>query len=241
MSGPLRLALPAVFILLATMAGAAETRQAASFNVEIRGITVGQLSFSAVENDRHYAVSGTLRSSGLAGMVRKMRYDATVSGTRNGGRLAPVRYEQTGGQGKRHTEEIVTWSNGLPRIEKREPPRHEGANVADPARQKGTVDTLTTIYATLRDVPRGQECRTDVIIYDGRYRMQLRLTPPRTQGATITCNGEYVRLAGFSAAEMAERTRFPFTVHYAPLGADQMRVTQVVMDSLYGAARLVRR
>lgn len=234
LAGPLALA-------LALPAQAQDQRQDAHFALEIRGIPVGQLTFAAVENGRAYSVSGQLRTSGLAGMLRKMGYTAKVQGSMSARGFHPARYEQTGGSGNKYTEETVVWQGGLPRIERQEPPQQARATDADPARQRGTVDTLTTLYATLRDVARGQECKTNVIMYDGRYRMQLRLSAPKADGDKVSCSGEYVRLAGFTAEEMAERTRFPFTVHYGPLGEGQLRVSQVTMDTLYGRARLVRR
>ena len=226
--------------LVLTPAEAQEVRQDARFDVEVRGLRIGVLTFAGVENARSYAIAGTMQSTGLAGAIRKLRYDAKVTGsiTREG--FAPARYEQSGGSGKRFTEEIVVWQNGMPRIEKREPPREARATDADPAQQRGTVDTLTALYATLRDVPPGQECRSSVIMYDGRYRMQLKIAAPKAEGAAVTCSGEYVRLAGFSAEDMAERTRFPFTLRYEPEG-ERMRVTEVAMTSLWGKARLVRR
>ena len=230
----------ALFALALTPAHAQETRQDARFDVEIRGLKMGVLSFAGVENASSYAVSGTMQSTGLAGAVRKMRYDAKVRGAVTARGFSPQRYEQTGGSGQRYSEEIVVWQNGLPRIEKREPPREARAADADPAQQRGTVDTLTALYATLRDVAPGQECKSSVIMYDGRYRMQLKIAAPKADGSAVTCSGEYVRLAGFTPEDMAERTRFPFTLRYEPAG-DRMRVTEVAMTSLWGRARLVRR
>lgn len=228
--------------LAASPAVAQEVRQDATFALEIRGLPVGNLSFSGVETPSRYAVSGVVATSGLAGMLRRMRYDAKVQGSRNARGFAPARYEQSGGSGNRSSQEVVVWQSGMPRIEMREPARLPGARDADPAKQRGTVDTLTALYATLRDVPAGQECTSNVMIYDGRYQMQLRLSKPQAQsGGAVACNGEYIRIAGFSEEEMAERTHFPFTLHYAPVEGGSMRVTQVRMDSLYGSARLVRR
>jgi hypothetical protein len=236
----MRLVAAALFALALTPAHAQQMRQDARFDVEIRGLKVGVLSFAGVENGGSYAVSGTMQSTGLAGAVRKMRYDAKVTGRINGSGFAPARYEQSGGSGSRYTEEVVVWQAGLPKIEKREPPREARPTDADPAQQRGTVDTLTALYATLRDVAPGQECKSSVIMYDGRYRMQLKIAAAKADGAAVSCSGEYVRLAGFSPEDMAERTRFPFTLRYEPSG-DRMRVTEVAMTSLWGKARLVRR
>lgn len=228
--------------VLSALPVAAETRQEARFDLEIRGIRMGQLVYSAVETATNYAISGTVQTTGLAGMLRKMRYDAKVQGRITARGFAPSRYDQSGGAGNRYSEETVTWSGGLPRITRREPPRAPDARDADPARQRGTVDTLTTIYATLRDVPQAEACKGGVVMFDGRYRMELQLSKPQAaRDGSVICNGAYIRREGFSAEEMAERTRFPFTLHYRPDGAGNLRVTQVTMESLYGNARLVRR
>lgn len=238
---PLTALATALTLALPLPALAQEMRQDARFALEIRGITVGELSFAGVETPQAYAVSGTVRTTGLAGMLRKMHYDAKVQGGRNSPRFAPARYEQSGGIGSKYSEEVVVWSGGLPRIERQNPPKAPREGAADPAQQRGTVDTLTAIYATLRDVAPGGECQANLTLYDGRYRMQLRMSAPQRVEGGVTCNGEYIRVAGFSAEEMAERTNFPFALHYAPATGGQMRVERVTMDSLYGSARLVRR
>ncbi|RRH75765.1 DUF3108 domain-containing protein [Falsigemmobacter faecalis] len=229
-------------LVIAALPAGAETRQDARFDLEIRGIRMGQLVYSAVENAGSYAISGRVQTTGLAGLLRKMRYDAKVQGRITARGFAPTRYDQNGGAGNRYSEETVTWSGGLPRLTRREPPRSPGSRDADPARQRGTVDTLTTIYATLRDVPQAEACKGGVVMFDGRYRMELHLARPEaSRDGGVICNGAYIRREGFSAEEMAERTRFPFTLHYRPDGAGNLRVTQVTMESLYGNARLVRR
>lgn len=234
---------PALALILALVAppAFAETRQQVQFDFEVRGLTVAVLRWSAVETASSYAVTGTIQSTGLAGAIRKMRYDATVRGSVTSRGFAPQRYEQTGGSGKRVTEEVVVWRSGLPVIERQSPPREARDTDADPTKQRGTVDTLTALYATLRDVAPGQECRSSVIIYDGRYRMQLRLSRPQAVEGGVRCNGEYIRLAGFSPEDMAERTTFPFTLTYQGQAEGKMRVVDVTMDSTFGRARLVRK
>lgn len=231
----------ALMLALALPSSAQEVRQDARFALEIRGLGVGELVFAGVETPGAYAVSGTVRTTGLAGMLRKMHYDAKVRGSRNSPRFVPARYEQSGGSGGKYSEEVVVWSGGMPRIERQEPPKPARDRDADPAAQRGTVDTLTALYATLRDVAPEEACKADLAMYDGRYRMRLRVFEPKAVAGGLTCEGQYIRVAGFTAEEMAERTTFPFTLHYAALPDGRLQVRRVTMDSLYGSARLVRR
>lgn len=220
---------------------AQQTRQEASFNLVVRGLSLGTLTFSGVEDARSYAISGSIGTSGLAGLLKKMRYDANVRGSVRNGRYTPTRYEQKGGS-SRVSEEVVVWSGGLPRIERQNPPKAARAGAPDPAQQRGTVDTLTTLFVTLRDTPRKDACNANYVMYDGSYRMRLRLSSLREDGkGGATCNGEYIRLEGFSPEEMAEATTFPFTLHYEALGADHLRVREVSMQTLWGRGRLVRK
>lgn len=223
-------------------ATAQEKRQSASFDLVIRGLRIGNLAFTSVENGGAYALSGRVQTSGLAGMLRKMRYDASTRGRISGARYAPQRYEQKGGSGNRVTEEVIVWEGGVPRLEKQHPPRAPRENALDPKAQRGTVDTLTAIYATLGDVAQQNACNVDLTLYDGRYRMGLKIGRPQADAqGNLTCSGQYIRQGGFSAEEMAERVSFPFTLSYQPLGSGEYRVKEVAMESLWGRARLVRR
>jgi hypothetical protein len=100
---------------------------------------------------------------------------------------------------------------------------------------------LTALYAILRDVDAGQECKVSLKMYDGRYVSSIAISNPNKQGESVTCSGKYRRIAGFKAEEMAERTTFPFTLTYQPVGDGRMRVTEVAMESIYGKAAMKRR
>jgi hypothetical protein len=105
----------------------------------------------------------------------------------------------------------------------------------------GTVDPLTALYATLRDVDKGTECQVSLKMFDGRRHSQITTSERQEAGEQVVCQGEYRRLAGFSAEDLAEKTRFPFSLIYSPTDDGRMRVTEVTMDSLFGKARLTRR
>ncbi len=90
-------------------------------------------------------------------------------------------------------------------------------------------------------MPAGQECDLALKLFDGKRSSRLTLGAPQAVDGGVACPGEYRRVAGFSAEDMAERSRFPFTVYLEPAGDGMMRVREVVMETLYGNARLKRR
>lgn len=210
----------------------------ATFEVVLKGLTAGQLVFSGVQEGKAYAVSGRLQSTGVAAMLRKFSYTAKANGAVSGNRYTPARYSEEADTGKRKGKSQIEYRRGVPTKVTNTPPRE---SKVDPGTMGGTVDPLTSLYATLRDVDAGQECQSSVKMYDGRRATQITLSKPRRNGNRVTCAGEYRRLAGFSEKDMAEKTRFAFTLTYAPLDNSRMRVVEISTDTIYGKASLIRR
>lgn len=223
------------------MAPAYAQTDEATFNLVLKGFNAGTLTFSGVQKDKIYSVVGTLKSSGLAAMLRKVRYDAKANGRISKGRYTPSSYTENADTGKRQSQSVMAYVKGVPQVKSYSPPREPYKTDVDPSTMGGTVDPLTAMYATLRDVDAGEECKVSLAMFDGRRHSQIRTSSPKADGENVVCAGEYRRLAGFSEKEMAEKTRFAFTLTYAPVEGGQMRVIEVAMDTLYGKARLQRR
>ncbi len=219
----------------------ADQSDAAVFDISIRGISAATLSISGAVEGKSYAASGVMKSSGILGMLKRIRYDAAVNGSLSKGRFTPLRYVEKADTGKRRSEAVMAYRAGVPQVKSYNPPRPPARADIDPATQGGTVDPLTALYAVLRDVPLAEACSLKVFLFDGRRRSQVVLTAPRTSGDTITCRGEYRRLEGFSAEDMAEKSRFPFTLTYGPAAEGMVHVTEISMDTLYGKGRVIRR
>lgn len=216
----------------------AERRDEARFNIYLRGIKAGILAFSGLDNGRAYAAAGRLESTGLIGAIVKVRYDAKSRGriTRRG--FVPSRYSEKTTGSARNSEVSMTYKNGVPQLN---PSKETGPDAIDPATQKGALDPITAIYGALRDVSRAEVCNYNVRMFDGKRASQVRLSNPAPKGAGFVCAGEYRRIGGFSAKEMAERQRFPFTLSYDRIGGDLYRVTRIDMITTFGNAVLSRR
>ena len=234
----------AALALGAALPGAAvaeRTEDNATFHVVIRGISAASLSFSAVQDGNRYAVSGLLKSTGIAALFRKISYRATAKGAVSRAHHTPFSYVEQADTGKKKSTSTMSYSRGVPSAVQYMPPPEGRSKDVDPATQGGTVDTLTALYAILRDVDAGQECKVSLKMYDGRYVSSIAISKPKKADDSVICEGQYVRIKGFSAKEMAEHTTFPFTLTYQPLTNGRMRVTEVVMKSIYGNAAMKRR
>lgn len=221
---------------------AGDTREAASYDIVMKGFTVATLAYAGSETGGRYDVSGQLASAGLVAFLRKISYDASAGGAVSNGRYTPARYSEKADTGKRVSEAVMEYRAGVPQVKVYNPPRPPKAQDVDPATQGGTVDPLTALFATLRDAEPGTECNRVLQMFDGKRASRLSLAAPaRADDGTVSCAGEYRRVAGFTPEEMAEKSRFPFTLTYAPASNGKMQVVEVAMDSLYGRARMVRR
>ncbi len=226
--------------LMFGLAPAQAAQDQATFDLILKGIRAGSLSFSAVQDGANYTVTGQLKTTGLLSLLRKIRYDASANGTVTGTRYVPATYTENADTGKRRSQAVMAYKAGVPQVKSYNPPRAPKAFDVDPATMGGTVDPLTALYATLRTVAAGEECKVSITLFDGRRQSQVTTGERQEAGEQVVCQGEYRRLAGYSAEDLAEKTRFPFSVIYSPTADGMMAVTEVSMDSLYGKARLVR-
>jgi Protein of unknown function (DUF3108) len=238
----------AVAAMLALLTGSglsgpafADQKDQMVFDVTLKGIRAGLLSISGAVEGGSYAASGTLKTTGIVGAIKKIRYDASSAGRTKGGSFTPARYSEKANTGKRQSESVMAYKGGVPQVKVYNPPRAAAPGDVNPADMGGTVDPLTALYAVLRDVPQDQACRLKVGMFDGKRSSQVVLSQPETADGNVTCAGEYRRLKGFSADDMAEKQRFAFRLTYAPAENGMLRVTEVSMDTLYGKGSLTRR
>lgn len=251
MPGPRRpaTALPALLLTLALGAAApaqAERQDEGQFDVHLGGFRVGLVALSGYQNATRYRAEARIESAGLAGLLRRVRYDARAEGEVVAGRFAPLRYEEDADTGRRQSRSVMEYVGGVPRIvlyesNRESEPRGEPL---DPAEQGGTLDPMTALYLMLRDVPGEETCRLAFEMFDGRRRSLMRFDAASASPAedgTLTCAGEYRRIAGFPMRDMGEMAVFPFEVTYAPAEGGDRRVMRVRIETLYGTAVLLRR
>ncbi|MEY8843194.1 DUF3108 domain-containing protein [Cribrihabitans sp. XS_ASV171] len=210
-----------------------------SYAVRALGVTVGQLQVSGRVTESAFAVKAQFTTSGLVGAVKGIRFVMESHGARRGERFIPSRYSEDMDTGSRESRVQLVWKGGVARASGSEVGDRGPYAVTD-AQQRGAVDPLTAMFMVLRDQPRDGLCRMSQRIYDGERLTEIALTGRSEEGETVTCTGLYRRVAGYSPQKLAEKSRFPLTVTYAPAG-DLMQMVSVRADTTYGPATIVRR
>ena len=227
-------------LLMAPVAEAAP-KDSAVFDLSLRGIRAGQLVMNGAEANGRYTAAGRLATTGIVAKIRKVSYEAASKGRVKGGKYTPSSYSEKADTGKRVSNATMSYKGGVPQVKAYEPKRDPKPYDVKASTQGGTVDPMTALYAAMRDVPKDQVCALDVKMFDGRRRSQIKFSNPTPKGDGFTCDGEYRRLKGFSPEDLAERTKFPFTVTYTPTEGGEYQVQRISMTTLYGAAVLKRR
>lgn len=245
---PLPRALLAALLIVALPHAPAPAQEAApqmdggEYDLVTTGITAATLGYSARQEGDRYVVTARFASTGLLALLRRVRFEATSEGRITEGTPLPDRYAAQAEVGRRSGQTVVEYTDGTPQLTVDEPPREPAEWHIDAATQTGTVDPISALFVTLRDAVPGTECNRAFRMFDGRRATELTVGPSRPGAeGTLTCDGEYRRVAGYPPEDMAERTRFPFTLTLTPTADGRLRVVEVTMDSLIGKARLIRR
>lgn len=226
-------------LLLAWAGGAAASQ--VSYDLSIRGITVGRLVLAAEENATRYSVAARITNTGLTRVIRRFSYQGQAQGRIVQGALRPELYTERADTGKRSSEVEIRYRGGVPDVVRYTSPKAAGADAPSPESQGGTVDPLTGVYALLRDVPAAEACRLNALLFDGRRQSRIAMQLARTEEGLPVCTGRYERLRGFTAEEVARHAAFDFTLFYQAGPGARLSVREVVFQSLYGQSVIRRR
>lgn len=97
------------------------------------------------------------------------------------------------------------------------------------------------LFSVLRDQPDADLCKSDQLVFDGGRRTRVRLTGRTMSGGTVTCNGQFIRIAGYPAHDLEKRRVVPLTLTYEPGEAGLMQARGALLRTDYGPVGLVRR
>ena len=215
----------------------------ARYDLSMRGITAGQIVIRAREAGGAYAVNAAGQPTGLVGALSDYSYSGEAQGRVADGRLVAAAYAEREVDDGKVTTTRMTFRGTTPAEVQIEPPREPRPYDVEPTAQRGVVDTLTGLYAVLRDTDRAGACAQSHDLFDGRRVARLSLGPAEAGAdGTIRCRGEYRRVAGYDPEDMARRPATPLTFVYGPAGGEgRVRVVEVRSPSRLGEVVLRRR
>lgn len=185
-----------------------------SYALSMYGVKIGQMDLRVDATPRDYALAAQFRTTGVVGILARVRFDMQARGKVQGTRLSPRSYVEDMDTGRRQSSSRVGFSAGDHR-----------------------KDLLSTFWMGLRDRPLAQGCALDARTFDGARELHVVLQPAGESATHVTCKGAIRRASGYTPAELAERTLFPIEASYLREG-DMLRFDRLRLHSLHGKATL---
>jgi hypothetical protein len=229
----LRNFVPALALLtgLALQAGAGTL----DYDVTYGPLRVGRLALERGGGAGGYEAALSIRSAGLAGVVRPVHFAAWSSGRMADGLPQPGRYREEADTGRRVSAAEMVWQDGLPVVQAY---RADPAETVAPAGAvAGALDPASAFLAALAG-PRA--CGLAFAVFDGQRLSSLVLEEGRRTGDAVSCAGRFTRLGGYRPEDIAERESFALQLTYAA-GDEGFVLVAAEVQTLYGKVRLKRR
>ncbi len=222
-------------VFFAFSSAMADTQQY-EFDVLIRGIKAGQLRYEIETKGATYGIHGILESTGLFGLLVKYHFDAQAVGKRFGNQYQPEYYKEVSDTGRRKSEKIIRYQNGIPKVTSKKP---QQPHWLDPSTQVNTLDPMTAMAALLSDQSQIDLCNLILPMFDGARSVEITLSGLEKTKNGARCSGVYQRIGGFTKKEQAEGENFPFTLNYE-IENNLYRVQRFDITTLRGRASFVR-
>jgi len=211
---------------------------AAVYDFYLGGIPAGQLTIDAAFGSSDYSASAGLETKGIVGYLFDLAFNARAYGRIDPGGLSPDHYNSFSQDPKRQYLVEISFENRTPVSTRIEPERDKRPWSIDPRDQRDTVDPLSGVLAAFAPAPAGAICDKRVEVFDGRRRFALDIGRLQQQGNRISCDAEYVRLAGFRPKWMGNNSSRPFTLYMEQRSDGLFQVARAVADTSFGAVVL---
>jgi hypothetical protein len=204
-----------VFLALPARAGSG---LAAQFEVRVFGLPVGALVIRRSDDGAGgYAGEGRFATTGVVGLLARVWFEMHSRGQMRRMELAPRFYAEVMDTGKGPERSEAAFRPG-----------------------DGRLDPLAAILTDVAPRPVSAGCAANREIFDGVRTNRLILVEQSRADDAITCAGEYRRVAGYSAQELARQPGYRLSITYRVTG-DQMMADRVQSASDFGAVTLLRR
>jgi hypothetical protein len=213
----------------------------AQYDVSVAGVNGGTIGIRGRDGADSYAISAAARSTGLLASFVSYGFEGQAQGLiRNGRHVSRTYVEREDDEGE-ITGSTTTFRGDRVAGVTFDPPRPPRPYDLEPAKQSGVIDPLTALYLALRPVAASEACGRSWEVFDGRHVARLTIGPGTARGDGLRCEGEYRRLRGYSAEEMAERPLVPLRFDFEPAGEGRVQVREISSPAPIGRVVMRRR
>ncbi|KPA21539.1 hypothetical protein shim_22460 [Shimia sp. SK013] len=221
-------------LILPTAAAANESQL---WSVHAFGLKVGELRVATSQTSTTYKGRGAFKTTGLAGILKRIRFEIAANGAVRQASLVPAAYDGSIDTGRRVSETKLRFANGLPT--KTAGAQDPETPIPDTAKQDA-IDPMTMMWLTLRDQTDATLCQLDQTQFDGTRLVRITLKNRDGDANKVTCSGTYDRIGGYSADELAELKTSPLSITYERV-ADMWQASEIHLTSRHGKAKLFRK
>ena len=173
------------------------------------GFPVVRFDFRLDQDDRAYALGGTVRTQGLLRLFYRFDMQTESAGSFAGGAPAPRFHEQKLRIRGHDRSARLDYAGDGSVATALVPPEDAGRPRPSPPQIRGTLDPLSTLLAIGRAVAAAGRCTGRFAVYDGRRRYDLVLADDGVErlerspayayaGEVRRCSVAAVKIAGFS-------------------------------------------
>ncbi|SFK84488.1 DUF3108 domain-containing protein [Shimia haliotis] len=210
--------------------------QAQLWSVHAFGLKVGELKIRSTSTPATYNGNGTFKTTGLAGVLRRIRFTIAAHGTPRGADLLPMAYDGFIDTGRRVSETKLRFQGGLPiKIAGDQDPETPISNAA----KRGALDPMSMMLLTVRDQSDATLCTINETQFDGTRLVRINLRTRNDAGDHVECSGTYDRIGGYSADELAELKTSPLSITYHRQDG-LWQAQEIRLTSRHGKAKLLR-
>ncbi|TNE35070.1 MAG: DUF3108 domain-containing protein [Alphaproteobacteria bacterium] len=213
-------------------------------SVYLGGLYLGGIETRIEEGERHYQIETSAKTSKNFDWLLRWTIDGNSKGLVSADKLYPLehRYESIWNRDLR-TVKVDYRKSGKVEVETTGKPWNPSAHrtPVDPASLTGSVDPMTAILTLTELLDRGENCTTEIPVFDGHRRYDVKVEqqaaryfrPSRLSifsGNAIGCRIEVEKRGGFIAGGKIRDLSTQEPVIWAAAPADGARIVPVRMQ-----------
>lgn len=210
------------------------------------GFKVGELRLAYSLDGAAYSGNGVFRTTGLAGALKRVRFTIAGRGRIAKGDFLPQRYRGHIDTGRRQSKTVLSFAKGQPQVE--ETASQPAVPIAA-STLTGASDPFTMMLRAIRDKPGAKSgdsphtnspCDFGGTLFDGTRLARIDITKEIHHPNTVTCDGTYTRVGGYTVDELDEMSVSPLSVTFRP-DDGMWRAERVRGTTRSGSVTLIRR